>query len=261
MENNRTALITGSAKGLGFRIAHELAAQGIRIAINYRSSVAEAQALRREIESRYHIDVLLLQGDVSSPTDAARLVDTVVSAWKRIDILIHNAGPYIKERKKLAEYTDEEWNTMIHGNLSSAFYLCRAAIPPMRDRRFGRIVTIGFEKAPSAPGWMYRSAFAAAKAGLVSLTRTIALEEAENGITANMVCPGDVVGDDKQRTIEEARSISDPDTPVGRPGTGEDISRAIAFFCNEQSDFITGAVLEVTGGKDVLNKYRIQGEK
>ena len=261
MKRNRTALITGSAKGLGVRIAHELAAQGIRIAINYRTSAAEAECLKHELEAAYGSETLLLQGDVSHPDDAERITRTVVDTWDSLDMLILNAGPYIKERKKLADYTPDEWNTMVSGNLSSAFYLCRAAIPHMRRQRWGRIVTIGFEKAQTAPGWMFRSAFAAAKTGLVSLTRTIALEEAESGITANMVCPGDIIGADKQKRIIEARQADPTDTPVGRFGTGEDIARAISFFCAETSDFITGTVLEVTGGKDVLNKYKLEGEK
>ncbi|BAU26849.1 3-oxoacyl-[acyl-carrier protein] reductase [Aneurinibacillus soli] len=261
MKRNRTALITGSARGLGVRIAHELASHGIRIAINYRTSVVEAEHLKHELETAYGSETLLLSGDVSHPADAERMALAVIDAWGSLDMLILNAGPYIKERKKLADYTPSEWDAMVNGNLSSAFYLCRAAIPYMRRQRFGRIVTVGFEKAQTAPGWMYRSAFAAAKTGLVSLTRTIALEEAEAGITANMVCPGDIIGDDKQRRISEARQIDQGDTPVGRAGTGEDIARAISFFCAEASDFITGTVLEVTGGKDVLNKYKLEGER
>jgi 3-oxoacyl-[acyl-carrier protein] reductase len=261
LKRNRTALITGSAKGLGVRIAHELAAQGIHIALNYRSSAAEADRLRQELEERYGISVLLLQADVSRAEEAERMIDTLISSWEHLDILVLNAGPYIKKRKKLADYSLDEWHDMIEGNLSSAFYLCRATIPHMRRSKWGRIVTIGFEKAQTAPGWMYRSAFAAAKTGLVSLTRTIALEEAEHGITANMVCPGDIIGEDKEKHIADVRSLSDPDTPVGRPGTGEDIARTIAFFCSEASDFITGTVLEVTGGKDVLNKYKMRREQ
>ncbi|MBN6186680.1 SDR family oxidoreductase [Aneurinibacillus sp. BA2021] len=261
LKRTRTALITGSAKGLGVRIAHELAAQGVHLALNYRTSKQEADKLRTELIKQYGIDVLLVQGDVSHPKEARGMVEALVAALGRIDILVLNAGPYIKPRKKLVEYTDDEWDSMIHGNLSSAFHLCRAAIPHMRRHQWGRIITIGFEKAQTAPGWMYRSAFAAAKTGLVSLTRTIALEEAEHGITANMVCPGDIVGEDKERNIADIRSIEDADTPIGRPGTGEDIARAIAFFCNEASDFITGAVLEITGGKDVLNKYKQMREQ
>ncbi|WCK53783.1 SDR family oxidoreductase [Aneurinibacillus sp. Ricciae_BoGa-3] len=259
MKINRTALITGSAKGLGVQIAHELAASGIRIAINYRSSAAEAEALKQQLENTYGCEVLLIPGDVSRPHEAANMVETAVTRWGRLDMLILNAGPYIKERKKLMDYTDDEWNAMINGNLSSAFYICRAAIPVMRKNSWGRIITIGFERAMNAPGWLYRSAFAAAKVGLVSLTRSLSLEEAEYGITVNMICPGDIIGEAKQKTIAELASVHDPDTPVGRPGSGQDVARAVSFLCMEQSDFITGAVLEITGGKDILAKH-MQGK-
>lgn len=259
--HNRTALITAGSRGLGVRIAHELAGKGIRIGINYRSSHSHALDLQEELLRKYGVETLLLAGDVSRPEEAEKMVQHIIHHWGRLDILIHNAGPYIKERKKLSEYSYDEWHEILNGNLSSAFYLFQSAIPQMRKNKWGRIVTIGFEKAATAPGWMYRSAFAAAKAGLVSLTRSVALEEAENCITANMVCPGDIVNDYKTKKIREVRTIQDGSCPVGRPGTGEDIARAISFFCNEESDFITGTILEVTGGKDVLNKYRWQREK
>jgi 3-oxoacyl-[acyl-carrier protein] reductase len=252
----RTALITGSARGLGASIAHYLASQGIKVGINYRNSYHDASSLQEELQNKYGVPSLLIQGDVRIPAHSEKMVHEIIEKWGRLDILIHNAGPYIKERKKLTDYSLEEWQEIIEGNLSSAFYLFRAAIPHMRKNKWGRIVTIGFDKANSAPGWMYRSAFAAAKSGLVSLTKTIALEEAEYCITANMVCPGDITDEYKDKKIEEVRTIRDETSPVGRPGTGEDIARAISFFCNEESDFITGSVLEVTGGKDVLNKYK-----
>lgn len=103
--------------------------------------------------------------------------------------MINNAGPYIFERKKLADYTDDEWYGMLEGNLSAVFHLFKAVIPIMRKQQFGRIITYGFQGAAHAPGWLHRSAFGAAKVGLASLTKTIAIEEAEFGITANMVCP------------------------------------------------------------------------
>src|SRR5699024_5903521 len=110
----------------------------------------------------------------------------------------------------------------------------------------------------SSPGWAYRSAFSAAKVGLVSLMKSIALEEAEYGITANMVSPGDIVGNMKEATIEKARHVQDPHTPIGRPGSGEDIARIIAFLCNTNSDMITGSVISASGGVNVLNKASVK---
>ena len=124
----------------------------------------------------------------------------------------------------------------------------------MRKNKWGRIITMGFDRVETAPGWIYRSAFAAAKTGLASLTRTIAIEEMMNGITANMVSPGDISTEWKEKTIEQAVSSHNGLTSVGRSGTGEDIARVISFLVDENSSFITGSIIPVTGGIDVLGK-------
>jgi 3-oxoacyl-[acyl-carrier protein] reductase len=231
---------------------------GYSVTANYLSDEKAANQLKRELPVDLGQRFQTIQGDVTDKMACRRLVEETIAASGRLDLLIHNAGPYIFERKKIADYDDEEWEKMINGNLSAAFYLTRSAIPHMRGQRFGRIITYGFQNAGSAPGWIYRSAFAAAKVGLVSLTKSIALEEAGNGITANMVCPGDIVGEMKESTIADSRLNKDGQTPVGRSGTGEDIARAIAFLCEENSDMITGTVLEVTGGVDVIHQMRHQ---
>jgi len=252
----KTALLTGSATGLGRRTAVELAKQGVNLLINYVHSEEQAKTLVQQLQSEYGIKATALQGDVSKEEDVERLVQQAFAQSEGIDILINSAGPYIAERKKLTEYTPVEWNYLLHGNLSSVFYLSRLILPHMRQKRWGRIITFGFDRAEHSAGWMYRSAFAAAKTGLVSLTKTMAMEEAANGITVNMICPGDIVGEYKEADIQDVRPLQDPHTPVGRPGSGEDIARTVAFLCAEASDFITGAIIPVTGGKDVLNKYR-----
>ncbi len=124
----------------------------------------------------------------------------------------------------------------------------------MRKQKFGRIITYGFQDAEHTPGWKYRSAYSAAKVGLVSLTKTIALEEAEHGITANMVCPGDIIGEMKETNIITSRQIKNVYTPVGRSGTGEDIARIVRFLCDDDSDFITGSVVSASGGVHVVNR-------
>ncbi|PWK15716.1 SDR family oxidoreductase [Tumebacillus permanentifrigoris] len=256
----KVALITGSSTGLGKRTALELAKQGIDVVINYRTNQEKALDLARELERDYSVRALAVRGDVSDAEDCRVLIEGVIEAFGRIDILINNAGPYIAARKKMADYELDEWNAMINGNLTSVFYLSKLVIPYMRQNGWGRIVNFGFDRADSAPAWMFRSAFAAAKVGLVSLTRTLALEEAEHGITVNMVCPGDITHEWKEANIADVHRITDAGTPVGRVGTGEDIARTIAFFCAEASDFITGTVLAVTGGKDVLTKYKFESE-
>nr|WP_236588233.1 SDR family oxidoreductase [Tumebacillus amylolyticus] len=257
---NKVALITGSSTGLGKRTALELARLGIDVVINYRTNQEKALQLARELERDYPVRAMAVQADVSVPEDCRALVGQVIEEFGSLDILINNAGPYIAERKRMADYELDEWSAMINGNLTSVFYLSKLVIPFMREKGWGRILNFGFDRADTAPAWVFRSAFAAAKVGLVSLTRTMALEEAEHGITVNMVCPGDITHEWKEASIEDVRTLTDPTTPVGRAGTGEDIARTIAFFCEEASDFITGTVIAVTGGKDVLTKYKFDLE-
>lgn len=256
--NRKTALITGGATGIGRRTAIELAEQGISLIINYRNSEKEAQELTSFLSNKYGNENYIIQGDISQQVDCMKVIRDANAISQTIDIVIHNAGPYVHERKRMTDYTFEEWHSLINGNLNAVFYLCKAFIPKMREQKWGRIITLGFDRVESAPGWMYRSAFAAAKTGLASLTRTIALEEVGNGITANMVCPGDITGDWKEGDIEAASHVLDEHSPIGRPGTGEDVARVISFLIDEKSSFITGSVIPVTGGKDVLGKiYKI----
>nr|WP_154652063.1 SDR family oxidoreductase [Bacillus bingmayongensis] len=251
----RHALITAGTKGLGKQVTEKLLAKGYSVTVTYHSDVRAAQVIREKYK---HIEERLqfVQADVTKKEDLHKMVEEAMDRFGKIDFLINNAGPYVFERKNLIDYEEDEWDEMIQGNLTAVFRLLKLVVPIMRKQHFGRIINYGFQGADSAPGWMYRSAFAAAKVGLVSLTKTIAYEEAEHGITSNMVCPGDIVGEMKEATIQEARTMKDSRTPIGRPGTGEDIARTIAFLCEEDSDMITGTIIEVTGAVDVIHRYR-----
>ncbi|MEH7305395.1 SDR family oxidoreductase [Neobacillus drentensis] len=249
----KTALITGGATGIGKKTALYLAENGYHLAINYRNSKTEAISLANQLTECFGTKNIAVQGDVATKEDCIRIVNETLSTFHTVDVLVHNAGPYIHERKKLADYSFEEWNYIVQGNLSAVFYLTKLVIPPMRKQKWGRIITFGYDRVETAPGWIFRSAFAAAKTGLASLTRTIAIEEAENGITANMVCPGDIINQWKESNIEEAMGVMG-NAPIGRHGTGEDIARVIAFLADEKSEFITGSIIPVTGGMDVLGK-------
>ncbi|OIJ18255.1 3-oxoacyl-ACP reductase [Anaerobacillus alkalidiazotrophicus] len=251
----RHVLITAGTKGLGKKISEQMLEKGHMVTISYRSDQEAVKQLSKEWK-KYEGFFQFFQADVTKKEDLVHLVEAAVNSFGAIHILINNAGPYVFQRKKLVDYSDSEWYEMLEGNLSSVFHLIRQVIPMMKKEKFGRIITCGFQGAESTPGWIYRSAFAAAKVGLVSLTKTIAIEEAENGITANMVCPGNIVGKMKEASIAHSRNHFDQDTPIGRSGTGEDIGRMISFLCEENSDMITGAVIEVTGGVDVLHRYR-----
>ncbi|WP_456278003.1 SDR family oxidoreductase [Bacillus sp. AK128] len=248
--------ITAGSKGIGRKVTEMLVRKGYFVTVNYRQDQTAVDSLR-ELLSTYSDQLLFIKGDITKKEDIQRMIKEAVMAAGPIDILINNAGPYIFERKKLMDYSDGEWYEMIEGNLSSVFHLLKEVVPGMRKNKFGRIITYGFQGADTAPGWIYRSAFSAAKVGLVSLTKTLALEEAENGITANMVCPGDIVGAMKEASIDDAREHPEVNqAPIGRSGTGEDIARVIEFLCDENSDMMTGSVIEVTGGLDVINRFR-----
>ncbi|MFZ2960295.1 MAG: SDR family oxidoreductase [Candidatus Ozemobacteraceae bacterium] len=249
-------MITGSATGIGVRIAIELARRNFSIIINYLRSKREAEELVGYLETTFAVKAIAIQGNLAENLEAERVFAQAHGSFGRIDVLVNNVGPFIRERKKLAEYSTEEWFNMLNGNLSSVFFMSRLVIPVMRVQGFGRIINIGFERADTAPGWIHRSAYAAGKTGLVSLTRTMALEEAENKITVNMVCPGDIKSPWKSAEIKQVDTTIRECAPVGRSGTGEDIGRVIAFLCEEDSNFITGAIIEVTGGIDVLGRHR-----
>ncbi|MBH0230151.1 SDR family oxidoreductase [Halobacillus yeomjeoni] len=251
----RHAIITAGSKGLGKKVTERFLKNGVSVTITYRSDKDKALKLFEEFSSKKHM-IQIIQADVTKKEDLSRIVDETVKRFGRVDYLVNNAGPYIFERKKLMDYSSDEWDAMVKGNLDAVFYLLKEVVPLMRSQQFGRIINYGFQGAGSASGWIYRSAFAAAKVGLVSLTKTIAFEEAEHGITSNMICPGNITGKWKESDISDAKGIKDEETPIGRPGTGEDIAKTVEFLCHEDSDMITGTVYEVTGGLDVIHRYR-----
>ncbi|WP_096202689.1 SDR family oxidoreductase [Bacillus sp. FJAT-45350] len=251
----RHAFITSGAKGLGLKVTDYFLENDYTVTVNFRSDKNAVERLKERWSNK--VDrIHIVQGDITKKQDIVRMVQEAYERFGRIDILVNNAGPYIFERKKLMDYTEDEWYEMIEGNLSACFHMFKEVIPIMRKQRFGRIVTYGFQSVNDAPGWIYRSAYAAAKVGLVSLMKTVSLEEAENGITINMVSPGHIMGDMKETTIEKSRLIKDENTPVGRSGTGEDIARTVAFLCEDNADMITGTVIDVTGGVNVIHRYR-----
>ncbi|MHC5269810.1 SDR family oxidoreductase [Enterococcus sp. LJL98] len=245
---DKVAFVTGSATGLGKMTAIALAKKGAHVAINYVHSQSEAQATVAYLQKEYGVQALAVQGDMGKAEDVARVVAEIETQLGAIAILVHNAGPFVGEKKTLSAYDFDEWHRMIAGNLDSAFYLLKATLPAMQTAQWGRVVFLGFDRVGQAPAWKHRAAYAAAKSGLASLMRTLALEEAPNQITMNMVCPGDIVGGMKEATISAVKQQQP------RPEVGEDIARTIAFLCENDSDKISGTIIEVTGGRDILAK-------
>lgn len=245
----KVALVTASASGLAVAFARQLAHDGFNLILNYRKNKTACEELALSLQAQYGIEILVEKADMTKQAEIEAMITAGKQRFDRLDVLIHSAGPFIFRRKRLTEYTDEEWNEMIHGNLTSAFYLFRQVIPLMRPKGFGRIVTVGFDRVEQAPGWGYRSAYAAAKVGLASLTRTVAIEERENGITANMICPGDIRG-----SLKEAPFPSDPTVGIRTP-VGGDLAQVISFLVKPEAQFVTGNILSLTNGADVLSHY------
>jgi len=248
----KVALITGSARGLGKSAAIALAREGCHVAVNYLTSRAEAERLAEEIGG-LGVKCSAIRADILKREDLERMVREAEDFFgTSVDILLNNAGPFVRERKTFAESAWEMAEELVRGNLLAAMALDHLVLPGMRRKRWGRIIHFGFAHAAESRGWPHRAAYAAAKVGLVSFTKSLAVEEAEHGITVNMICPGDVRGDNKEKTIEQVRHLQDPESPRGRPGSGEDISRVVVFLCQDLSDFVTGNIIEVGGGLDPI---------
>lgn len=245
------ALITGSATGLGKMTALTLAAQGCDIALNYVNSKDEANTLKEEIE-RMGVRVIAVKADIAVEEELYSLVKQTEEQLGSVDILVNNAGPFIRERRLFSQYDRNEIVHLINGNLTGVMLLDHLVLPSMREKKWGRIIHFGFGHAGEARSWPHRSVYAAAKVGLVSFTKTLAVEEASFGITVNMVCPGDIRGANKEKTIDEVSGITDDFTPRGRSGSGEDIARVIEYLCMEKSDFITGNIMDISGGLDPI---------
>ncbi|MGG1877828.1 SDR family oxidoreductase [Paenibacillus cisolokensis] len=254
----KVALITGSATGLGKMTALSLARQGCHIAVNYVNSQAQAESLCREIQ-KFGVSSISVQADITDEQQLYSLVDTTEQQLGTVDILVNNAGPYIHERRLFADYSRDEIVRLVNGNLTGVMLLDHRVLPAMREKKWGRIIHFGFGHAVEARAWPHRAVYAAAKVGLVSFTKTLAIEEAPHGITVNMVCPGDIRGANKEKTIEEVTGVDDGLTPRGRSGSGEDVARVIEFLCQDRSDFITGNMINVSGGLDPI-RSRIKPE-
>ena len=240
---NRVALITGASRGIGKEIALALGRAGLRVGVGFRTNKLGAQKVVSDLRAA-GAEGLAFASEVTDPARVKGLIEAVVKHFGRLDVLVNNVGDF--EWKQVVDSTVEAWSAIITSNLFSVFYTTKFALPIMRRQHWGRIINLGAVGAERAFGQAKISAYSAAKAGIVAFTRSVALEEASNGITANVVNPP--VIDQKELSLEEAQRLTDVRFPVGRPATGRDISEAVRFFASEEAAFITGQVLNVSGG-------------
>ena len=240
---NRVAVVTGGTRGIGRGIALGLARQGAKIALVYRANKAAAQMALRDLQA-VGADCVAVETNIADPARADQLIKTVADRYGRIDVLVNNVGDF--RWGTLAESSVDEWSSIFDSNVMTVFYTCRATLPIMRKGRWGRIINLGAVGAERAFGQAKISAYAAAKAAVVALSRSLALEEAKNGITVNVVNPSSI--DEKDLTLEEARKLKDARYPIGRPPTVDDVAAAVSFFASEEAEYVTGQVVNVSGG-------------
>ncbi len=237
------ALVTGASRGIGKEIALTLGRAGARVAVSYRTNRLGAERVVTTLRS-YGVDAWSIPSDVTDAARVKEMIEGVVGRAGRLDVLVNSVGDF--EWKTVLDSGPEEWHAILASNLSSVFYTSKYALPAMRRQGWGRIINLGSVGAERAFGQAKISAYSAAKAGMVALTRSLALEEARYGITVNVVNPP--VIDEKELSLEEAKRVVDARFPAGRPATTEDIAQAVKFFASEEASFITGQVLNVTGG-------------
>ncbi len=254
--HGRVAVVTGSTSGIGLGIARALARAGADIVLNGFGDPADIEALRQEISALSHVRASYYGADMSKPAEIAGLIEAATSELGKVDILVNNAG--IQHVAPVGEFPVERWDAVIAVNLSAAFHACQAVIAQMRARNWGRIVNIASAHGLVASG--NKSAYVAAKHGLVGLTKVIALETARTGITCNAICPGWVLTPLVQQQVDAwaARDHIPPSKakdllleekqPSGEFVTPQQIGALTVFLCTEQAAQIRGASLSMDGG-------------
>lgn len=245
-QERRAAVVTGSTRGIGREIARELAGAGMNVVVNSSSekSLPAAEALAAEIAGEFNVEAVAVAANVADEAEANALIDAAMEAFGRVDVLVNNAG--ITRDGLAARMSDADFDAVIDINLKGTFHCCRAAAKVMMKQRWGRIVNL------SSVVGVYGNAgqvnYAASKAGVIGMTKTLAKELARRNITANAVAPGFIATD-----MTDALSDSQKEAIVSRIGSGRlgepaDIAHLVRFLASDEASYITGQVICVDGG-------------
>ncbi len=256
MLKGKTAIVTGSTSGIGLGIAEALAAAGYGVVLNGLGNADDIEAIRTRLAEKYRVVVRYAPADMSRPETIAVMVADTEKEFGAVDILVNNAG--IQHVAPIEEFPVDHWNAILAINLSASFHSIRCALPGMKRRRWGRIINIASAHALVASP--FKSAYVAAKHGIAGLIKTVALEAAEDGITANAVCPGYVLtplvehqipGTAKARGMTEAQVVKEvllAAQPTKRFVTTAEVAALTVFLASDEAGSITGAIIPVDGG-------------
>jgi 3-hydroxybutyrate dehydrogenase len=252
----KAAIVTGSTSGIGLGIARAFASQGMDVMLNGFGEAAEIKRTRGSIEKKFGVKTAFSGADMSKPADIEAMVEAAQRAFGKVDVLVNNAG--IQHVEPVETFPVAKWNAIIAINLSAAFHAIRAVVPEMKSRKWGRIINVASAHALVASP--YKSAYVASKHGVLGLTKTVALETAEHGITVNAICPGYVLTPLVEKQIPEtakARGITEEAVvrdvllhaqPTRQFVTTEQIGALSVFLCTDAAASITGAAVPIEGG-------------
>lgn len=245
--DGKVAIITGASRGIGRAIALEFARNKAKIVVNYagnRTAAEEVAGMIKEAGS----EAVLFQGDVSQPETAEALVKTAIDHFGRVDILVNNAG--ITRDTLLVRMKDEDWDAVLTTNLKGVFCCTKAVAKVMMKQRSGKIVNMA--SVIGQMGNAGQANYAAAKAGVIGLTKSTARELASRGITVNAIAPGFIMTDMTAVLSEQAKEEHTKQIPLGRMGTPADVAAAVLFLASDAANYITGQTLNVDGGMVML---------
>lgn len=240
---SKVAFITGATRGIGRSIALELANEGYNIALNYRTENEALETLKKEI-SELSVKCYPVQGDVSKAEDSERMTKEIIEHFEQIDVLVNNAG--ITKDKLIQRMKEEEFTDVINVNLVGTFNITKNVIKYMTKKRYGKIINIS--SVVGISGNVGQSNYAASKAGIIGFTKSIAKELASRNITANAVAPGFIQTDMTNVLKDEVKEAIEGTIPLKRLGTAEDVAKVVKFLASDDSNYITGQVINVDGG-------------